>query len=78
MSSSYFTSNQADLVSSSSAFYSQEVSTEYHVQSYDMSLLYLRNPNHLVSPPMPVEDGEGHRAQVTFDIDQYAITHYCF
>ena len=38
MSSSYFTSNQADLVSPAPAFYSQEVSTEYHVQSYEMSL----------------------------------------
>ena len=38
MSSIYFTPSQADLVSPAPAFYSQEVSTEYHVQSYDMSL----------------------------------------
>ncbi|MCK0526496.1 hypothetical protein [Anaerobiospirillum sp. NML120449] len=38
MSSSYFTPSQADLVSPAPAFYSQEVSTEYHVQSYEMSL----------------------------------------
>ena len=77
MSSSYFTPNQADLVSSAPAFYSQEVSTEYHVQSYDMSLS-INNETSCYRISMPVEDGEGHRAQVTSDIDQYAIAHVAF